>query len=233
MEVLTNIETNISERLKLIRGKKTLKEFSKECDVNINTLGNYERGTRTPDANFLFKIYKMGININWLLSGEGSMYNDTHMISEPESHYIATSNTENKDFALIPRYAVEASAGSGSAIDQEQEIGKMAFRRDWLKNKVLNIDNLVTINVKGDSMAPTITDGAIVLVDMNQTGIPGEGIYIIQNDDHLYAKRLQPDFNDGLIIKSDNPNYSDQHLKSKDIRNLKIIGKVVWAGNEL
>ena len=91
---------DISERIKQIRGSKTREAFAKEINSNINTIGNYERGSRKPDADFMFKMYEIGININWLLSGQGPMYNNktetAAAAAEPVSHYIATNDTNNE-----------------------------------------------------------------------------------------------------------------------------------------
>ena len=61
---------SITERLKQLRGRKTLAEFAGENHTSPQNIHNYERG-RMPSADFLTSLASQGININWVLTGEG------------------------------------------------------------------------------------------------------------------------------------------------------------------
>lgn len=52
-------------------------DFAERLGVAKTTLANYERGERIPDASVL-ALYrlKLGINVNWLATDEGSMFDD-------------------------------------------------------------------------------------------------------------------------------------------------------------
>jgi len=65
----------IDERIKLIRGSKSQDAFSQEVGVSKMTIGRWERGERTPDADDLSRILigYPDINPAWLLTGEGEM----------------------------------------------------------------------------------------------------------------------------------------------------------------
>lgn len=140
----------------------------------------------------------------------------------------------DEEFAFVPYYDVEASAGHGRMVEQEEQIGRLAFRRDWLKRKGLSIKRLAVIRIAGDSMAPTIPDGALALVDTSQKEVRHDGLYVLQLDGALIAKRLQRDLaTGGLYIKSDNPAYTDQHITPDQARHLNIVGRIIWAGAEV
>ena len=109
----------------------------------------------------------------------------------------------------------------------------MAFRRDWLRREGLTERNLVAITLVGDSMAPTIRDGALCLVDTGEDHVKADGVYILQLDGHLIAKRLQPDFSGGVFIRSDNPAYREQHLTAEVAASLRVVGRAIWAGAKL
>ena len=74
------IKMNIKERLSILLKHKNmnLKEFSIFCGVPYKTLQNYTSGQRkTMNSDTLAKIAThTGISINWLLTGQGSMYNE-------------------------------------------------------------------------------------------------------------------------------------------------------------
>ena len=85
------------------------------------------------------------------------------------------------------------------------------------------------VDVKGDSMNPTIKDGDVAFVDFNFEPVDGK-IYIIQHEDDTYIKRCYFE-SDKLTLKSDNPDYKDIVFNTYD--NVRIIGLVTgWATPE-
>jgi len=63
--------TEIGQRVALIRGQDSQQAFADKIGVHRNTLRNYEKGERSPDASFMQKMASLGINMNWLVTGEG------------------------------------------------------------------------------------------------------------------------------------------------------------------
>ena len=50
-------------------------EMAEKLNIPVRTIGCYERGEVLPSAKFLVLLYeKLGININWLLTGNGSIF---------------------------------------------------------------------------------------------------------------------------------------------------------------
>ncbi len=65
---------NLAERLRKIRGQIGKAEFANSLDVHPNTYGNYEKGSRCPDGEFLARVCNIyRVNPAWLLIGSGSM----------------------------------------------------------------------------------------------------------------------------------------------------------------
>lgn len=64
----------IGSRIAHIRGDRSQAAFAKELGCHKNTLGNYERGNRSPDADFLVRMARIGVNTHWLVTGEGPRY---------------------------------------------------------------------------------------------------------------------------------------------------------------
>ncbi|SMF44455.1 Helix-turn-helix [Desulfovibrio gilichinskyi] len=76
LETLTLM--SIGDRIKKVRGKISQKEFSSTIGVAQNTLGNYERSERTPNADVIVTIAKeFNVSFDWLLLGEGPMFYDS------------------------------------------------------------------------------------------------------------------------------------------------------------
>ena len=154
-----------------------------------------------------------------------------------------TAETEfNEDeFALVPLFDVEVSAGYGAMVGEENIIGKLAFRKDWLAEEGLLGRHLTIVTARGDSMEPNIKEGDVLLIDtwitpdgrQIQPSRLADGIYIIRMDGELIVKRLQNDFQGGVFIRSDNPAYKEIHVPGERIKGLQIVGKVVWFGRRV
>lgn len=80
-------------------------------------------------------------------------------------------------------------------------------------------------------MAPTIPDGAMVLVQLDPH-IEREGIYVFSRDGEAFVKRLMPVdvAPDGrpksIVIMSDNPEYHPEALAGSALKDIRIVGRV-------
>lgn len=134
-------------------------------------------------------------------------------------------------FILIPRYNVEASAGGGSVVAEERIIDRMAFREDWVRVTLgLSPKDLVLISATGDSMEPTLHPGDLLLLDRSIERIKDNAIYAIQVNGTLLIKRVQRRTDGSVIIKSDNAAYETEVLTDSKAEDLRIVGRLVWAG---
>lgn len=52
-------------------------KFAKLIGIPLSTLKGYELGHRSPGSDALTSIATTGVNLNWLLSGDGQMQEDT------------------------------------------------------------------------------------------------------------------------------------------------------------
>ena len=77
-----HIDTGIKkilEKLKIDRNR-----MADDLNVHKNTIGRYIRNEKLPSAEMLYKIHKIyGININWLLSGRGAMFDYSSITELP------------------------------------------------------------------------------------------------------------------------------------------------------
>ena len=70
-----NEKSTISERIKIIRGTNTQKEFADRLGITQRAVVNYESLGRIPKGAVLKKICeKFGVSEQWLLTGTGPMY---------------------------------------------------------------------------------------------------------------------------------------------------------------
>ena len=65
----------IGERIKFIRGALSQKKFGDLIGADQSTVQVWEIRNNLPKGDFLQRIHEQfGVNINWLLTGEGETY---------------------------------------------------------------------------------------------------------------------------------------------------------------
>ena len=82
---MSEIQSDIGARFRMIREKLnyTQKQMAELIDGSIRAWQEYERGNQVPGGIALYKLSLQGININWLLTGEGPMRINQHSRSLP------------------------------------------------------------------------------------------------------------------------------------------------------
>ncbi|MDR1710020.1 MAG: hypothetical protein LBS70_09920 [Candidatus Accumulibacter sp.] len=137
---------------------------------------------------------------------------------------------DSDGFVYVPRYDVQASAGHGSVIYDESIVDRLAFKREWIQHLGLDPSQLALIDVRGDSMSPTIDSGDILLLDTRNDQAKSEGVYVINLNGALLVKRLRIRISGAIEIVSDNPQYGSETISKEELAGLIIVGRVVWHG---
>lgn len=133
-----------------------------------------------------------------------------------------------KDEVIIEMIDATACCGDGVEALSEKVCGHWKLpTAEFNSITTGNPNNIKMLRVQGDSMQPTINDGDWVWVDISNNFISSDGMYLIRMATGLAVKRLQSGLSN-IVIKSDNPTYSDI---TADIGEINIIGKVVYILN--
>jgi phage repressor protein C with HTH and peptisase S24 domain len=195
-------------------------ELSRLTAIPRRTLEYYLTGKREPKVARCVEIAKaVGVDIGWLASGEGDACKGTAAASLDENTYV-----------YVPLYDTYCSGGHGSWNEDAKVLTMLAFTAYSISKKGLKPDRLSAIRIDGDSMEGLLYDGDTVLIDHGRNMLEGEAVYVIQLDNHLYAKRLQRQFDGSIQIISENKAYRDLAVPKEQLSDLHIIGRVVWAG---
>ncbi len=243
----------LGERIKIIRGKLTQKEFGKQLGLSLAAIQNYESTNSIPKGDVLQRIREeFGVDINWLLSGEGDPYlseviskptvpppegteDHTYIYKEPwEEDIEIPKSKEPPDYSffhLVPMAEAHLSAGGGAFVLTEDMQEDYAFRRDWLRRVSTSIDNLVLMMVRGASMEPTILPNDIVLIDKGRKRIYEGLIYALGLGETIVIKRLALLPRGRALIYSDNrTEFQPEEALLNDVR---VIGQIIWFGRQL
>ena len=147
----------------------------------------------------------------------------------PEPEATADKRTRVRP---VVRYDVQLSAGPGTANDEHQaELGPLAFDQDWLDRHHVSAGDAMVLSVKGDSMAPTLCDGDMVLVDRRRCAPVGRRIYaLVGPDGEARVKRLEK-LPTAVLLHSDNDTYPTELIPAQDANRIRILGEVVWWGH--
>ncbi|WP_447588709.1 XRE family transcriptional regulator [Aquipseudomonas campi] len=196
-------------------------ELARITAIPRRTLEYYLTGEREPKIGRCVEIAKaVGVDIAWLASGEGEP------MPKPQ-----TAALEGDDaYAYVPLYDARCSAGSGAWNERCSILVNLSFTRYSLRKKGLTPTDLACLRVDGDSMTGLLEDGDTVMIDQRRNALEGEGVYVVLLDDHLYAKRLQRQFDGSVLIISHNKEYQPMTVPKDRLAELQIIGRVVWAG---
>lgn len=190
--------------------------FAQRTGVPHATLHKYLKGQGTsPRLDIAAHLARAaGVTLEWLVWGDGD-------------------GPQGADLIRVPRYAVELAAGDGRWNDARQWVEDVPFTPAFFR-KVLNRTSpagLSVLEARGDSMFPTIHDGAMVLVDEGQQRL-ADGIFAFVLDGDARLKRFRRSMA-GLTIISDNPAYPAEEVDTSQLSALQIIGQVLWVSQAL
>lgn len=182
----------------------------------------------------------------WLSGGQGVHENSARAIERdcglppgwldlpPDAPPLPEASIpSDDDYALIPQYSARAACGPAYHNGHVEVRGGLAFKRDWLTRMGLRPESLSVIAADGDSMAPTIHDGEVLLIDHSDIEPRDGKVFALARGDELVVKRLARDFGGGWIVRSDNADkarFGDFHVSDGAVR---IVGRVVWRGGGL
>lgn len=192
-------------------------ELASAIQVHRSAITQARRKDAVPDKWILQLFKKFGLNPEWVESGVGPTF-------------LREDGDENEEFVTIPKVRARLCAGGGS-FETEVEIEEYySFRRDWLRLKGA-ADEMVLMDIVGNSMEPELKDGDTVLINESQKNILAGAVYAVGVDDTIMVKRLEKHPNK-LVLMSDNKNYDPIYLTGEEISKVVVIGRVIWVCRE-
>jgi len=167
------------------------------------------------------------------------------MTGEPQAGYPSLHTHDNFPSVLIPQRELadpsyfdyvpmaeaHLSAGGGAFVLSEQMGEMYSFRKEWLRRVASSPRNVVLMNVRGDSMAPTIKNGDSVLIDTGRRHVYDGNIYALRLDETIVIKRLSLLPGNRIMILSDNK--AEHPPYNAEAKEVQVIGQVVWLARAL
>ena len=213
------MKSTIGERLRRAREIKELDQATLAGKIGVvtRTLQRWEKGDQIPDGVSITRIAKAtNVQASWLLTGEGEMYPTP---SWPANVY-SLSTTARKNAKLVDLPVVSQVRG-----------GKLAtnFHPDYVDDYVTVADvkdaQAFALHVKGESMAPRIEEGDIVIVSPRQEVSSGD-ICVVRVSGEDTLKKIKFEGNYVHLIPL-NPSHDPVTVKKKDVNFAWKVVKVI------
>ena len=215
--------------------KMSQKSFGASLGLSQGTYQKYESGMASfPDELKAQLAERYGINLHWLITGEGAMHtsgDDSH--ARVRDNAFKDDDDALKDSVVVEMTSLKVSAGAGQEWGGAQLTGEKLCIPKRVARRYPKDAAFAGAQVVGDSMEPTLHDGEPVVYVRDF--IQGDGIYVLAVNGELLVKRLQFDgiFNK-LHIISDNTRYRSVEIPMEGLDNVRILGKVViWVHGEV
>jgi phage repressor protein C with HTH and peptisase S24 domain len=136
-----------------------------------------------------------------------------------------------EETAPVRRLAIEASAGPGALAEDDRQTGATHFDPRLLAQLGVRASDAAEIRARGTSMAPSIEDGDLMLVDQRDRRIHAQpAVFVIRLEGTLMVKRVARS-GTMLAITSDNPEAPP--IASQPADAVDVIGRVVWLSRAL
>lgn len=177
-------------------------DFARAMKMHPASLNKYLNGVQRPGATFQDKLRALGCDIDWLLTGKS---NDDYVPREI-------------DLAAIPVFEY-VRAGTKSMLLRDEPTEKFYIKKSADNSRY-------GIVVKGDSMAPTVFDGNIVVASKITEPRDGDLCVVEFEDGERVLRRVY--FHDhSCALTSDNPRFPPTTHKKSEIKSIhRVMEKI-------
>lgn len=223
-----------ADRLKFAMGHENVRSFAIRSGIPYSTLMKYVNGRSLPGADIALRLsLALDVTLDWLLSKRGPMRPGDIETSSASAAKAGTA-VPPEDFRLIPRLPIQASAGGGALVQEEEPSESLAFRAEWLRRRGINAAAAHVLTAKGDSMEPTLRDGDILLVDTSIDSVVDNAIYVVVYAGRTLVKRVQLRRDGSVVLRSDNTAVFDEEaVPANEVPELIVAGRVMWYGRSI
>jgi phage repressor protein C with HTH and peptisase S24 domain len=216
--------STLGERIKYVRSvilKMNQADFAEKLGFSrVATISDYEKDKRSPDITTLRKIASSGtVTLDWLLTGEGpvSIY-ETRGAAEAKE---ARKTVYSGDFVRVNVFDM-STAGNTKDFPAGEPVDIFYIPRKDYKMEV------AALRLEGDSMSPTILDGATVGIDRSERHLVSGRLYAVWlGYEGITIKRVFV-YPDRVVLKPDNRAFPETDIPTDLKGDDFIIGRVKW-----
>jgi len=213
--------------------------LARAMGVSPSAFRKWLRGQAEPSRERLVALAEAArVGVAWLASGEGPppSFSPSNHGARGRQGEAPAQGVDPSRFIVLPKQAEAAAAGSGTptAPPARPATEYIAFRHDWVR-AVLGIEPgaLILETASGESMQPTVCDGDLLLVDTTDRTVASFGVYVLDVGGERLVKRVQRKLDGTLVLISDNTSYQNDQISGAMLKDVTVIGRVVWGGGAI
>ncbi len=207
---------------------------------------------QTPDAsprteNLRKLARELDVSFEWLAIGEGvsrakqpGVYGYEGEAARPprvqrtvrpnrdQLHRLIEQVSGEPQVIDVPEYDVQLSAGHGALVSDEAVRRYWGLPRSYLESLGLDVTRIAFVEIVGDSMAPALMPGDLVLLDLRSTNPALPAIYALWDGDATVCKRVEKVHGSDppmVRIISENKAYTAYDVPAEWVN---VIGRVAW-----
>lgn len=236
LNTMSTLETRLREVMKELNLEQD-KDMADFCGVSAGLVSQWWKGSTKLGPKPLMALSKTKFNLDWITTGKGPKYRQSEesQISAktaiemlPGAKRVAIADPEDPQLVQIRRVRLRLQAGiNGFQVDSEPESGiAIFFTKEWMQERGYFPEDLIAVKVRGNSMDPTVTDGATVVINTADKAPRDGKVYAFNYEGECVIKRLVRDIGEWFIA-SDNPD--QRQYPRKRLRGAECIpiGRVV------
>lgn len=198
-------------------------QFASKLGIDPGNISKHLNGRLPVTQGLVNRIaVDMGISKRWLTDGVGVPF--------------PKGNPEMSRNDGLQALSVDCVSGT-PVYDIDVTAGSLELSREFTSDRVIGFVNIpevrpgtAIVRVNGDSMTPTISDGAFVAIRpvSDLSCIFWGQIYVVVLDDFRMVKHIRRHENpEKVILRSDNPMYDDMEIDRDKIRKLYVVESIL------
>lgn len=206
-----------SERVRILRQESGLSqiEFSEALEISQRKISRLENGQSLDRKTAERMSRKFGVSLEWLVYGRGDAPAGLAQSDNRESDII--------NFPILDPDNEEIPDNDLETFPFSRKLFQMYFPR-------INMEDLKMWWVMGESMAPLVYPGDIVMIIANGK-YRGDGIYLIKLFGAYGIRRIHRRSETDFSLICENEKYDVQEVTSKS--DFQIVGNVIWTSKKI
>ena len=171
----------------------TQKELAEQLGCAWRSVQDYEQGKALPGGQVLASYGELGVDLNWLLTGNEAVRTD-----------------RESEVVLVPHFQlseVDADFANSTSCPTVLQL-----RRSWLKccynelSKDSDVSSLASISIEDDAMMPELPIGSMAIFETRPTEPDIPGLYVTPIGDRLAVRLFRTSLNgDTEIVELKRP----------------------------
>jgi len=214
---------------RLYDGNKS--ELARSLDMKPPSFSKYVQGHRRPGTTVLKRLSRLGVNLHWFLTGEGSMMRTVPDRSQPVPliHAMGSSELDGPDGPLHRIPLVQVTSDDENALRLE-EMGAAEWLSESFIREVYGVapSQLKSFRVSGNAMSGLIEPGERVRgILWKGESLRDGAVYLLQAPTGVIVRRLllSPE---AIQLTAENASVAPQEISQRTWRdNYRPLARVV------